>query len=316
MATSVDVLIIGAGPAGLTVASTLARQIQTCIVFDNGTYRNKKSNAIHMVLTADRSSPAEYRAQARDELLCNYDTVAFQETNIIKARKVEGGFEVEDTEGSTWQGKKLVLATGVEDIYPDIEGYAECWPSGIYHCFFCKGYEDRGAESSGLLAVDMLTKVPYAMHAARHGTQLSKKVVIYTHGDEALAAEFVTAFAGSPVFSVDSRKIKKLVKGPKKAGIILQFEDGTETTEAWLGHAPLTKAKGPFAEQLGLATSPMGDLVANPPFNQSSEKGVFLAGDNSSLMKITPNAMMTGSLAGAGASAQLVAEKLGQPSMV
>jgi pyruvate/2-oxoglutarate dehydrogenase complex dihydrolipoamide dehydrogenase (E3) component len=178
------------------------------------------------------------------------------------------------------------------------------------------GFEDRGAESSGILAVDMLTKLPFAMHAARHGTQLSKKVAIYTNGDEALAAEFVAAFAGSSVFSADSRKIKKLIKAPEKANVILQFEDGTETTEAWLGHAPLTKTKGPFAKQLGLASTPMGDLVANPPFSQSSEKGVFVAGDNSSFMKITSNALYTGSLAGAGVSAQLVAEKLGKPSMV
>jgi len=45
--------------------------------------------------------------------------------------KFEGGFKVEDTAGSTWKGKKLILATGVEDIYPAIEGYAECWTSGM-----------------------------------------------------------------------------------------------------------------------------------------------------------------------------------------
>jgi thioredoxin reductase len=131
MAPMTDVLIIGGGPAGLTVASTLARQIQTCIVFDDGTYRNKASNDMHMVLTADRSSPTAYRTKAREELLHNYDTVSFQETTVTKVTKIEGGFEVEDTKGSTWQGKKLVLATGVEDIYPAIEGYAECWSSGM-----------------------------------------------------------------------------------------------------------------------------------------------------------------------------------------
>ncbi|KAF2729063.1 FAD/NAD(P)-binding domain-containing protein [Polyplosphaeria fusca] len=316
MAPAIDALIIGGGPAGLTAASTLARQVQSSIVFDNGSYRNSLSNDMHMVLTADSDSPAAFRAKARKELTTNYDTVAFQETTITKVSKIDGGFQAEDADGSTWQGKKLILATGVEDMYPAIEGYAECWATGIYHCFFCKGFEDRGAESSGVLAVDMLTKIPYAMHAARHATQLTKKVVIYTNGDADLAKQFEEAFGGSPVFSADSRKIKKLAKGPSGGQVIMTFEDGSETTEGFLGHAPLTKAKGPFAEQLGLGTTPMGDLVANPPFSQSSEKGVFVAGDNSAPMKITPNALYTGSLAGAGVSAQLVAEKLGQPSMV
>jgi pyruvate/2-oxoglutarate dehydrogenase complex dihydrolipoamide dehydrogenase (E3) component len=154
------------------------------------------------------------------------------------------------------------------------------------------------------------------MHAARHATQLSKKVVIYTNGDKDLAEQFIQGFAGSSVFSTDSRKIKKFVKCGSGGEVSIHFEDGTENTEGFLGHAPLTKAKGPFAEQLGLGTTPMGDLVVNPPFSQTSENGVFAAGDNSAPMKITTNALYTGNLAGAGVSAQLVAEKLGQPSMV
>jgi thioredoxin reductase len=154
------------------------------------------------------------------------------------------------------------------------------------------------------------------MHAARHATQLSKKVTIYTNGNSDLAKQFEESFSGSPAFAADARKITKLVKGPKGGQVVMHFEDGSEVTEGFLGHAPITKAKGPFAEQLGIDTTPMGDLVTKPPFLATNVKGVFAAGDNSTPMKITPNALFTGSLAGAGVSAQLVAEKLGQPSMV
>lgn len=149
------------------------------------------------------------------------------------------------------------------------------------------------------------------MHVARYASQLSKKVNIYTNGNEELASEFVAHIKDSPVFQVDSRKIKKLVMGAQAPEIIIQFTDGSEVTEGWLNHAPDTKAKGPFAEQLGLETTPSGDLVVIPPFQQTSVPGVYAAGDNSHAMKVTPAAQYTGSLVGAGLSAVVTAEKLG-----
>ncbi|KAF1968086.1 FAD/NAD(P)-binding domain-containing protein [Bimuria novae-zelandiae CBS 107.79] len=315
MARIVDVLIIGGGPAGLTAASILARQVITCVIFDNGTYRNKLSNEMHTVLTAENGSPEAFRAKARQELLQKYETIAFQDTTIAKVTKLEGGFEAEDRDGTKWQGKKLILATGVEDIFPAIEGYAECWAVGIYHCIFCKGFEDRGADSCGLLAIDKPMNIQHAMNAARMASQFSKRVVFYTNGDEALAAQFVAVFPSAPVFSSDSRKIAKLVKGPSGGQVIIHFENGMQTTEGFIFHKPLTKAKGPFAEQLGLETTPEGDLVVKPPFAQTSDKDVFAAGDNASLFKMVTVAMHMGGLAGAQVASRLAAEKLGQTSL-
>ncbi|KAF2264631.1 FAD/NAD(P)-binding domain-containing protein [Lojkania enalia] len=316
MSPSIDALIIGGGPAGLTAALTLARQVQSSVVFDDGSYRNKLSNSLHMVLTWDSVDPETVRTESRKNILSHYDTVSFEETHIVSVAKIEDGFEATDINGKTWQGKKLILATGVEDIYPNIEGYADCWVKGIYHCFFCKGFEDRGAQSIGILAVDSLAAVPFAMHAGRAATPFTKQVVVYTNGNKTLASEFEAAFMGSPVFKTDSRVIKKLVKASTGAEVTIQFDDGSEVTEGFLGHGPGTKAKGPFVEQLGLQTTPTGDIIANPPFLQTSVHGVFAAGDNSGPMKITPNAYYTGSLAGAGASAQILAEAFGQVGVV
>jgi gliotoxin/aspirochlorine biosynthesis thioredoxin reductase len=132
MADPVDVLIIGGGPGGLTTALTLVRQLQSCIVFDSGKYRNAMARDMHMVMTWDGKDPEQFREAARQELLAHYETARIEKVEITSVSKTTAGqFVATDANGKTWTGKKLVLATGVEDIFPEIEGYAECWGTGM-----------------------------------------------------------------------------------------------------------------------------------------------------------------------------------------
>lgn len=316
MAEISDTLIIGGGPAGLAAALTLARQVQTAVIFDSGEYRNASTDYMHMLPGFDHTNPATYRAAVAENITSRYNTVSIQKVTIKSVKKTEDGhFEATDSNGKVWSGKKLILASGVTDIYPDIDGYAECWGNGIFHCLFCKGYEDRGCASSGVLAIGGLANVPFGLHVARQASALSKSVTIYTNGSEELASSLVSAFGSAAQMKADSRRIKRFRKGPKDSEVIIQFEDETEAVEGFLAHAPPTKAKGSFAEQLGLDTTPSGDIKAGPPFYQSSVRGVFAAGDNCLPMKNVPLALSAGSLAGMGASTQVLAETLGQKSM-
>ena len=128
----VDVLVIGGGPAGLAVATGLARQLHTAIVFDSGAYRNALVTHMHNVPTWDHQDPAAFRKKARADIEKRYSTIQFQSANLTRVFKTpQGGFEVEDDQGTAWKGRKLVLATGVEDLYPNIEGYGDCWARGM-----------------------------------------------------------------------------------------------------------------------------------------------------------------------------------------
>jgi thioredoxin reductase len=127
-----DALIIGGGPAGLSVATGLARQLHTAVVFDSGIYRNQLSRNMHNVVTWDHRSPADFREAARNDIRKRYSTIDFKNVAINEVRKTTSGlFEAVDATGYVWQGKKLVLATGVEDIFPDFDGYKEGWAAGM-----------------------------------------------------------------------------------------------------------------------------------------------------------------------------------------
>jgi hypothetical protein len=59
----------------------------------------------------------------------------------------EGGrssFQLEDSDREVWTGRKVVLATGIQDIFPDIPGFDTIWGKSVVHCVFCHGTETKG----------------------------------------------------------------------------------------------------------------------------------------------------------------------------
>ena len=133
MATKLyDILIIGGGPAGLSVATAIVRQLQTAIVLDSGVYRNARSKHMHTVPGWDHVDPAIFRAKAKEDLIKRYPSVEFKSATITQIRKLENGhFQATDETGTTYTGRKVALGAGVRDIMPDIEGYADCWGHGM-----------------------------------------------------------------------------------------------------------------------------------------------------------------------------------------
>lgn len=175
-----DVAVIGGGPAGLTAAATLARQLHTVVAFDSKKYRNAKATGMYMVPGHEGKHPEDFRRESR-EGLSKYQTIEFQDVRVEKVeKKNDSHFLITDAAGKEWNFRKLLLAVGSSDIFPGIEGYESLWGERIFHCLFCKGYEDKGAQSAGVLAMapiplptEMLVGI--AVHAAESKSISMKK---------------------------------------------------------------------------------------------------------------------------------------------
>jgi len=232
-----DAVIVGGGPAGLAVATGLARLCHSALVIDSGNYRNGRSTHIHNVVGFDHQNPAEFRRKARADIASRYDTIDFRDTSVTQVRKTRAEtFEAIDNMGTIYTGRKLVLAMGVRDVMLPIDGYAECWTRGIFHCLFCQGFEHRGVSSCGLIAEGVCSDSPMAVHTGRMALQFSESLTIYTHGSVETAGRLRAAIPDTETaIRIDTRRIANLsMIEPGRSRIVLEFEDGTQATEGFL----------------------------------------------------------------------------------
>ncbi|KAF2201397.1 putative thioredoxin reductase glit-like protein [Delitschia confertaspora ATCC 74209] len=308
--SSVDVIIVGGGPAGLAAALCLSRACYKTAIFDSEIYRNAQASHMHMFPTWDHKDPKEYRAAAKAELLKRYpDFVNFVKHRVTLVKKTaEGAFQAVDETGAEWYGKKLILATGVKDILPNISGYDECWSKGIFHCLFCHGHEDRGQKSVGVLAIELMAQVPMITNGLiRNALQFSETVTVYTNSGEAVANTLsgMIVDLGDHV-KIDNRHIVRFIKEPTGAAVTIEFDDGSKVTEGFLVHGPRNEMALEFAKDLNLEKMPSGgELKVTPPFNETTEPGCFAAGDCGSMGKIIVAGVAFGTFAATGIVKQL-----------
>jgi thioredoxin reductase len=137
-----DCLVVGAGPAGLSAALMLGRCRRRVLVCDIGEPRNRWSHAVHGFLTRDGTPPATMLALAREELR-PYTTVDLRDVRVVDAARGVEGFEVRCEDGTAYRARTLLLATGVVDELPAVEGFEALYGRSVHHCPYCDGWEWR-----------------------------------------------------------------------------------------------------------------------------------------------------------------------------
>lgn len=319
-----DVLVIGGGPAGLAAALSLCRQNHSVTVFDSGDYRNKYASEMHMVSTWDHRPPGEYLAASREELSRRYaDQFKLVKEELTAIERTPGTarglsvFEARDEAGGEWKGRKVILATGVRDLLPFIDGFEDCWGTGVVHCLLCHGHEERGAASVGILALDNFAGASTVLRVARSCKQFASKVRIYTNGNKRVATQLRAVADQVPGCDVEPAVIErlemvKLPGGGDSEGLHVVLEGAAEGVAADHVHSFAmyhagTEQASPLVETLGIELDEGGGIKLGG-FQETSQQGIFAAGDCASEHKYVSIASATGFMAGAGAAQQLQAE--------
>ncbi len=136
----IDCAIIGGGPAGLSAALVLGRAKRNVVVFDDNQPRNAVTQESHGFLTRDGVTPDEFRRMAHQEISA-YPSVGIQHARITEVSNHEGVFELVVDVSTIIQARTIILATGLRETLPAIEGIHEYYGKSLFGCPYCDGWE-------------------------------------------------------------------------------------------------------------------------------------------------------------------------------
>jgi len=275
---SFDAVIVGGSFAGLSAAMMLARARRSVLVVDSGLPRNRFSSHSHGVLGLDGIAGSDLLRQAKAQLL-DYSTVRWATDTVIDAKPTVDGFAVTSAGGETWAARKLLLATGIRDVLPELPGLAERWGHSVLHCPYCHGYEIGGGEI-GLLGGHALSSMMAGV-LADWG-----QVTLFAHG-MTLDEETLATLQRRGVRIETEQVVALEGEAPQLSAALLA--DGRRIDLRALFVSARQQMASPLVEQLGceLDESPVGVLIRVDAQKQTTVPGVYAAGDATVMGNIT-----------------------------
>jgi len=301
---TVDAVVIGGGPAGLNGALMLARSRRSVVVIDSGTPRNAPAEGVHGLLGLEGTPPSELLRRGREEVGRYGGRVVTGEVTSAApaAPSAEGDlrFTITLADGRAVQARRVLVATGLRDVLPDIPGLAQQWGHGVVHCPYCHGWEVRD-EPIGIPAVG-----PASIHHALLFRQLTEDLVYFTRGTD-LDDDTRARFAARGIRVIDAPVAE--VESDENGITGVRLADGQVVPRRVLAVATtmLARSDGLDGLQLPMEDLPggMGRRFATGIAGTTEVPGVWVAGNATDLTAQVGASAAAGALAGAHMNADL-----------
>jgi thioredoxin reductase len=293
-----EVIIIGGSYSGLSAAMSLGRSLRRVLVIDSGMPCNRQTPYSHNFITQDGERPAVISAKAKLQVNL-YNTVEFYQGLALTATKTIEGFEILTAAGTVFGARKLLFATGVKDLLPEITGFADCWGISILHCPYCHGYEVKadktavvGNGNAGFEYVKMIAN-------------WTKDLSLCTNGKSTLTAEQTEMLKKHKITIVEDQIAVFQHENGNVTQII--FENQSKLEVKVLYCRPSFEQHCSLPVSLGCELTEAGLLKVNS-MQQTNIIGVFASGDCVIQARSVAMAVSSGSFAGASINKELIDE--------
>ena len=256
-----DVIIIGAGPAGITAGLYTKRANLNVLILYKEDSALEKANIIENYYGFENGISGKTL----------YETGIQQAKNLgIDVKKEEVlNIQIQDnqqfkviTENKVYGTKVVIFATGNKKNTPKIKGIKDFEGKGVSYCAVCDGFFYKNKD------IAVLGNGKYAVSEANELINIANHITILTDGNPApeIRADNVT---------IDTRKIRE-VRGDKKVEEI-EFEDSDKTKTDGIFVALGVAGSSDFAKKLGIITK-QNKIVVNENM-ETNVSGIYACGD-------------------------------------
>ena len=298
MSASYDVVIVGGGAAGLSAALLLGRCRRSVLLVDEGNPRNAPSYGVHCLLGHEGLPPRDLLARGRSELE-RYATVTIRAGRVARIVPEGDGFAIAGADGFTATARKILLATGLQDDVPQIEGIERFYGLSVHHCPYCDGFEHGDKPIAVYGAGDKGAGLALMMK------QWSRDVVLLTDGLDAVTPAMQERLDRHGI-AVRDEKIVKLDGSADGALQAIQLEGGETLARSALFFTTGCKQQSDLWASLGCVRDKKGGIVTTEVTEESSVPGVYVAGDASRDVLLVAVAIAEGAKAGAAINRALL----------
>lgn len=271
-----DVIIVGAGPAGMTAAVYASRANLSTVMIERGMPGGQMANTedvenfpgFDLITGPDLSTKMFTHAQKFG---------AKYEYGDIKEIEDKGNHKVVHMGDKSLTARAIIIATGAEYKKIGVPGEQELGGRGVSYCAVCDGAFFKGKNLYVIGGGDS------AVEEGIFLTKFADKVTIVHRRDELRAQKIIQdrAFKNEKIDFIWNSTLKTINDKDGKVGSVtlVSTEDGTETEHQadgvfiYIGMKPLTK---PF-ESLGILNE-NGYIVTNDEM-ETNVPGVYAAGD-------------------------------------
>jgi thioredoxin reductase len=298
-----DAIVIGGGPAGLSAALWLARYRRRVVVFDSNEPRNAATWAVHGYFGLPDPSPEDLRQRGRDQAEAAGAEVFLAEVAAVSGERDD--FQVTLTSGEVRSARRVLLATGLQDIKPEIPGFDDFYGTSIWHCPDCDGPAATGKRIGVIGWGTGIAK--YCMYLLTWTDRLQ----LFTHSQPAgMSTDAMEALHHHGIDIWREAIVRLDGRDGKLEKVILH--DGQEVELDALFFHIACGAASPLAAELGCELDPEealeGILKIDSNF-QTTVPGIYAAGDITPGSRLAIRAASEGVRAALGIHTSLIPEE-------